>query len=213
MRLAVALPAVALAVSCAKRPTSIEPTVRVAAPPPAVVPAKPDPPMRVPTPDATPEGPRITPLPLPESSRSEPAPVSPATPPAASAPALSGSQRPAPSEFAEVRELQDIFFDFDRYAIRPDAERTLSQNIEWMQSNPNALILIEGHCDERGTSEYNLALGERRAHATRNFLVSRGIRADRVTLVSYGKERPVCGEQNENCWARNRRAHFLAKRQ
>jgi peptidoglycan-associated lipoprotein len=199
-----------LALGCAKRPASIEPSMRVAAPPPTTVPAKPDPPVRVPPPEATPpEGARITPLPLPEGSK----PTAPPAGPPSTAPVLSGAARPVPSEFAEVRELADIFFDFDRYNIRPDAERTLAQNLEWMQSNPNALILIEGHCDERGTSEYNLALGERRAQATRNFLVSRGIRADRITLVSYGKERPVCGEQNDACWARNRRAHFLAKRQ
>jgi peptidoglycan-associated lipoprotein len=193
-----------LAVSCAKRPSTIEPSVRIAAPPPTAVPAEPEPPVRVPTPEAAPpEGPRITPLPLPESSKSGPEPA---------APPLSGAERPVPSEFTEVRELRDIFFDFDRYAIRPDAERTLAQNLEWIQSNSNALILIEGHCDERGTSEYNLALGDRRAQAARNFLVSRGVRADRITLVSYGKERPVCSERNEECWGRNRRAHFLAKR-
>jgi peptidoglycan-associated lipoprotein len=204
-KLALVIVAATMAVSCTKRPASIEPSVRIAAPPPTTVPAKPDPPVRIPPPEAPdPEGPRVTPLPVPEASGP------PSTPPAA--PILSGSDRPVPSEFAEVRELKDIFFDFDRYAIRPDAERTLAQNLEWMQSNPNALILIEGHCDERGTSEYNLALGERRAQATRNFLVSHGVRADRMTLVSYGKERPVCNESNEECWARNRRAHFVAKR-
>jgi len=198
-----------LAVSCAKRPASIDPATRIAAPPPTAVPARPDPPVRVPTPEAAPpEGPRITPLPLPDSSGSG----SPVPPPSTPSATLSGAERPVPSEFADVRELRDIFFDFDRYSIRADAERTLVQNLEWIQSNPNALILIEGHCDERGTSEYNLALGERRAQAARNFLVSRGVRADRITLVSYGKERPVCGERNEECWGRNRRAHFLAKR-
>lgn len=209
VKLGVLIVASTLAVSCAKRPSTSESSVRIAAPPPTAVPAKPEPPVRVPTPEAAPpEGPRITPLPLPESSRSGPAPVVPSP----AAPTLSGAERPVPSEFAEVRELRDIFFDFDRYSIRADAERTLVQNLEWIQSNPNALLLIEGHCDERGTSEYNLALGERRAQAARNFLVSRGVRADRITLVSYGKERPVCSERNEECWGRNRRAHFLAKR-
>ena len=206
--LALVIVAAALAVSCSKRPASIEPSVRIAAPPPTAVPATPDPPVRVPTEEApAPEGPSITPVPIPEASR--PA-APPSTPPVG--PVLSGAERPVPSEFVEVRELGDIFFDFDRYALRQDAQRTLAQNLEWMQSNPNALILIEGHCDERGTSEYNLALGERRAQATRNFLVSHGVRADRITLVSYGKERPACNESNEGCWARNRRAHFLAKR-
>jgi peptidoglycan-associated lipoprotein len=200
--LALVIVGTALAVSCVKRPASIEPSVRIAAPPPTAVPAEPDPPVPVPTPEPpSPEGPRITPVPVPEGSK----PVAPTSP------ILSGSERPVPSEFSEVRELKDIFFDFDQYAIRPDAERTLAQNLEWMQSNPKALLLIEGHCDERGTSEYNLALGERRAQATRNFLVSHGVRSDRITLVSYGKERPVCNQSTEECWARNRRAHFVAK--
>ncbi len=80
-----------------------------------------------------------------------------------------------------------------------------------MKENPDYLILIEGHCDERGTNEYNLALGERRAKSTMNFLVSQGVQANRITLISYGEERPLCTEHNEACWAQNRRAHFLVK--
>ncbi len=80
-----------------------------------------------------------------------------------------------------------------------------------MKSNPNSLILIEGHCDERGTNEYNLALGERRAKSTMNYLVSQGVRANRITLISYGEERPQCTEKTEACWTKNRRAHFLVK--
>ena len=81
----------------------------------------------------------------------------------------------------------------------------------WLKSNASNLVLIEGHCDERGTNEYNLALGERRAKATMNYLVSQGIQANRITIISYGEERPVCNEKTEACWAKNRRANFLVK--
>jgi peptidoglycan-associated lipoprotein len=112
-----------------------------------------------------------------------------------------------------VPALQDIHFDFDRYAIRPEDARILDANAQWLKSNAKALILIEGHCDERGTEAYNLALGERRAHAAMAHLVSRGISQSRITLVSYGEERPGCPARNEACWAQNRRAHFAVKGQ
>jgi peptidoglycan-associated lipoprotein len=89
----------------------------------------------------------------------------------------------------------------------------LVANARWLKSNPTASVLIEGHCDERGTREYNLALGDRRAKATRDDLVSLGIDGSRMTLISYGKERPLCSERTEACWAQNRRAHFLVKQQ
>ena len=107
--------------------------------------------------------------------------------------------------------MRDIFFDFDKYAIRPDAAATLQANIDWLKTNASALVLIEGHCDERGTNAYNLALGDRRARAARDYLVARGVAAERITMISYGEERPVCIARTEACWARNRRAHFLAK--
>jgi peptidoglycan-associated lipoprotein len=138
------------------------------------------------------------------------APPGPAAGPAAVAPGARPAQ-PAPRDFAETPQLQNIYFDFDRYNIRPDAARTLDANVEWMKSNAGTLILIEGHCDERGTNEYNLALGERRARATRDYLIANGVRADRLSIVSYGEERPGCAERNETCWATNRRAHFLTK--
>ncbi|HEU5189663.1 MAG TPA: peptidoglycan-associated lipoprotein Pal, partial [Methylomirabilota bacterium] len=127
--------------------------------------------------------------------------------PATAAPATP----PRPSEFAENANLRDVYFDFDKYDIRPDDAKTLDANAGWLKSNANNLVLIEGHCDERGTNEYNLALGERRAKATMNYLVSQGIQANRITIISYGKERPVCTESNEACWQKNRRAHFLVK--
>ena len=148
-----------------------------------------------------PAAPVVSPQPsvprAPEPPPTSPTPAAPMPPPA--------------NEFAEVVALQDIYFDFDRYNIRPDAVSTLAANVDWMKSNPDALILIEGHCDERGTNEYNIALGDRRAHAAVAYLVSRGIDAKRFTTISYGEERPVCAEHTETCWSRNRRAHFLAK--
>lgn len=121
------------------------------------------------------------------------------------------SERPAPSEFVARDALRDIYFDFDRYDIRTDDARILDANAAWLRANPGALVLIEGHCDERGTDAYNLALGDRRARSAMNYLVSRGVRAARITIISYGEERPVCRQHNEGCWAKNRRAHFLAR--
>lgn len=139
-------------------------------------------------------------------------PGSPTTPPAAGgtgATATPGA-RPAVQEFAANPNLKDINFDFDKYDIRPGDAKILDANATWLKSN-NDLVLIEGHCDERGTNEYNLALGERRAKATMNYLVSQGVQTNRITIISYGEERPLCTEHNEACWAKNRRAHFLSK--
>jgi peptidoglycan-associated lipoprotein len=119
--------------------------------------------------------------------------------------------RPSPREFTSVADLRDIHFDFDKYDIRPGDAKVLDSNASWLKSNPNHLVLIEGHCDERGTNEYNLALGERRAKSTMNYLVSQGVQASRITIISYGEERPTCPQKNEECWAKNRRAHFLVK--
>lgn len=120
--------------------------------------------------------------------------------------------RPAPSEFVAARDLADIHFDFDKYVIRPEDARILDANARWLKANEKDVLLIEGHCDERGTEEYNLALGDRRATATMNYLAAQGITAARMTTISYGKERPQCAEHNEACWAKNRRSHFLVKR-
>ncbi len=133
----------------------------------------------------------------------------PATPGAA-AQTPGTTARPAVKDFAAVADLKDVFFDFDKYDIRPGDARTLDANAKWLKANDN-LVLIEGHCDERGTNEYNLALGERRAKSTMNYLVSQGVQANRITIISYGEERPQCTEHNEACWAKNRRSHFLVK--
>lgn len=125
--------------------------------------------------------------------------------------AMMGAARPSPAEFSEAPALADIHFDFDRYEIRSEEARALDANVEWLRANPKALLLIEGHCDERGTSEYNLALGDHRAKSALNYLVAHGIPGNRITVISYGEERPLCREQSEECWAQNRRSHFLVK--
>ena len=118
---------------------------------------------------------------------------------------------PSPQDFKELAALRDIHFDFDRAAFRAEDARILDANARWLVANPGTLVLIEGHADERGTNEYNLALGENRARVTREQLVARGVAASRITLVSYGEERPQCRQSSEACWAQNRRAHFLVK--
>ena len=155
--------------------------------------------------------------PAPSAGAATMTPAAPAAPAAPSQPsanppaaATAAPARPAVSEFAANPNLQDIHFDFDKYDIRPGDAKILDSNATWMKGNNN-LVLIEGHCDERGTNEYNLALGERRAKATMNYLVSQGVQAARITIISYGEERPLCTEHTEACWARNRRAHFLTK--
>src|SRR5438105_6973332 len=126
--------------------------------------------------------------------------------------ATASGTRPAPGDFVGVRDLVDVHFDFDRYAIRSRDAEILDANARWLRANKDAQVLIEGHCDERGTEEYNLALGDRRAKATVDYLVAQGIAPARLVTISYGKERPQCTEHNEACWAKNRRAHFLVKR-
>jgi peptidoglycan-associated lipoprotein len=157
----------------------------------------------------------------PSSPSSPSSPPATSMPPAAMQPPTAGGtqmqptptpgQRPQPREFAANPNLRDVFFDFDKYDIRPEDAKTLDANAGWLKSNPDQLVLIEGHCDERGTNEYNLALGERRAKAAMNYLVSQGVQASRITIISYGEERPTCTDKNEGCWAKNRRAHFLVK--
>jgi peptidoglycan-associated lipoprotein len=149
------------------------------------------------------------PAPRPAAPPSSGAAVAP--PAAAAAAAAAPTPRPSPKEFMAVAALKEVYFDFDKYDIRPDDAKTLDANATWLKSNADNLVLIEGHCDERGTNEYNLALGERRAKATMNYLVSQGIQANRITIISYGEERPVCAEHTEACWAKNRRAGFLVK--
>jgi len=107
---------------------------------------------------------------------------------------------------------QDAFFDYDMSEIRADGREALTKDAALLkqifQQDPNFTVIVEGHCDERGSAEYNLALGDRRATAAKDFLVQLGVPADRLKTISYGKERPQCTEENEQCWQRNRRAHL-----
>jgi len=105
--------------------------------------------------------------------------------------------------------LKDAFFDFDRYDISADARGVLRSNADWLKNNPSVRVDIEGHCDERGTNEYNLALGAKRAQAARDYLTSLGVAPDRMSTTSYGEEIPVCQEHSESCWRQNRRARFV----
>lgn len=107
--------------------------------------------------------------------------------------------------------FENIHFDFDKYNIRDDAKPTLKVMSDWFVKNKSAKMLLEGHCDERGTNEYNLALGERRAKSTRDYLVSSGVGKDRLDMISFGEERPLCKEQTEECWQKNRRVQFIIK--
>jgi peptidoglycan-associated lipoprotein len=105
--------------------------------------------------------------------------------------------------------LQDIYFNFDSAALSESARATLKANSDWLKKNPSARVQIEGHCDERGTAEYNMALGAKRAQAAQDYLATLGIAANRMSTVSYGEEIPVCKEHNEGCWVKNRRARFV----
>jgi peptidoglycan-associated lipoprotein len=133
----------------------------------------------------------------------------PAAPPAA----LSSPAAPtaASSPAAERLSLADIFFDFDQYTIRTDAQSTLSDNAAWIKSTPGKAIVIEGHCDERGTQAYNLVLGDKRARSAKRYLEDLGVPASRLKTTSYGELRPFCKERDESCYQQNRRAHFVAQ--
>jgi peptidoglycan-associated lipoprotein len=108
-----------------------------------------------------------------------------------------------------LKEVRDAYFDLDKADIRPDAREALSHTAEFLRNYPQLKVTIEGHCDERGSTEYNLGLGDRRASAVKQYLVSQGISADRLSTVSFGKEKPFCTESNEECWQQNRRGHFV----
>jgi len=107
--------------------------------------------------------------------------------------------------------LRDVFFGYDSWTISEEGRQELNRDAEWMKSNPSVLVKVEGHCDERGTSAYNLVLGEKRAKAVRNFLVELGVGANRLSVVSFGKERPFCNEHAESCYQQNRRGHLVVK--
>lgn len=130
--------------------------------------------------------------------------------PSGSATTPSGRQ-PSDLSVAPGTGLGDVFFDFDRFQIRKDAMPVLDANVQWFRANGNSAVLIEGHCDERGTLAYNLVLGEKRARAAKKYLLDLGVQASQLQITSYGETRPFCKQQNEDCYQQNRRAHFVTK--
>jgi len=136
-------------------------------------------------------------------------------PPTESTPSAPPSEEkapPPPTETSNDRlSMEDAFFDFDDFSLRQDAKSALETDGKYLEKNSGAKVVIEGHCDERGSVEYNLALGEKRAHAAKDYLVSYGIPATRLTTISYGKERPFDNGHDEGAWAKNRRAHVVSK--
>ena len=154
----------------------------------------------------------------PAPAPAEPAPEPPATEvaPAPTPPVQDEVQNPLDKDIEAVNLyvyetglIGDVYFDFDKYELKSDARERLAKNAEFMKANPQFTFTIEGHCDDRGTNEYNLALGDRRASAAVNYLGSLGISSSGVRTISYGEERPQCTESAESCWWRNRRAHFV----
>jgi peptidoglycan-associated lipoprotein len=147
------------------------------------------------------------------------APVTPPPPPPPPAPAPPPPARPLTEEeiFAgktvdqlnAERPLDDVYFDLDKSEIRADARPRLQKDADWMKKWTSTQVSVEGHCDSRGSAEYNLALGSRRANAVKEYLTNLGIPAGRLTVVSKGKEQPVCSEEGESCWQQNRRGHFV----
>jgi len=129
-----------------------------------------------------------------------PPPVKPVEPPP-----------PPPQKPVEIT-LTDVFFDYDKSNLRDDARQTLNVDAQTLQQNGDTKVLLEGHCDERGTVEYNLALGERRAQSAKNFLVQYGIDSGRINTISYGKERPFVQGHDESAWSQNRRVHFVTQK-
>jgi peptidoglycan-associated lipoprotein len=142
------------------------------------------------------------------------APPPAATPvaPPTTAPSDDVQQEVLSQDLAELNRkgyLQDAYFDYDQADLRDDARTALAANAEWLKKFPSIQLLVEGHCDERGTNEYNLALADRRANAAKEYLASLGVDGSRVRTVSYGEERPFCNESAESCWQQNRRGHFV----
>src|SRR5262245_57356943 len=152
-----------------------------------------------------------------------PPPAAPATPPPPPPPPAPPAPAPAPRPLTEEqifaqksldqlnaeRPLDDVFFDLDRADIREDGKAPLQKNADWLKKWTSTAVSVEGHCDSRGSGEYNLALGSRRGNAVKEYLVNLGISAGRITVISKGKEQPFCREENESCWQQNRRGHFV----
>jgi len=162
---------------------------------------KPAPPLAAPQQQT--EAPRTTPTPPPPP----PAPPRDMPPPPPTEDEIFA--RKSLDDLNREKPLGDAYFDLDSSQIRADAQPVLQKDADWMKRWGSTKVMVEGHADSRGTAEYNLALGERRASAVRDYLVSLGVPADRIQIVSKGKEQPVCTEENEGCWHQNRRGHFV----
>ena len=131
------------------------------------------------------------------------------TPPRPKPAAPKAAPAPAPTQPTTGGPLKDVMFGFDRAALSESARATLKANADWLKSNPATRVQIEGHCDERGAADYNMALGAKRAQAAMDYLTTLGIAGNRLSTISYGEEIPACKEKTEDCWARNRRARFV----
>jgi peptidoglycan-associated lipoprotein len=159
-------------------------------------------------PPAPPPPPPVAPAPPPPP----PPPPAPRAVPAPPPPALTEEQIFAQKSLDQLnaeRPLDDVFFDFDRSEIREDGKAPLQKNAVWLKKWGSTSINVEGHCDPRGSSEYNLALGSRRASAVKDYLANLGVPIGRIMIVSKGKEQPFCNEDNESCWQQDRRGHFI----
>ena len=214
-------------------PPAPEPKPASPAPEPKSAPPAPEPKPAPPAPEPKPASPAPEPKPAPPAPEPKPAPPAPepvveetvpAEEPVAEpkmeiaklAPSDFVPEAPAPEPAPPAPEpkpesgLADVFFDFDQYAIRPDAVPVLEENAGLLKDTyKNFSVLVEGHCDDRGTVEYNLELGKRRAQAVKDYLVDLGIEESRIQIVSYGKEKPFCAESEPSCWQQNRRGHFM----
>src|SRR5581483_9134604 len=154
------------------------------------------------------------PAPPPAAAPAPPPPPPPPPPPAPAPPPRPLTedeifQRKSLDQLNAEKPLGDAYFDFDMSTLKDDARSILQKDADYMKRWPSIKVTVEGHCDERGTPEYNLALGDRRAVSVKDYLVSLGIGADRIMSVSKGKEQPVCTDHNESCWMQNRRGHFI----
>jgi peptidoglycan-associated lipoprotein len=129
--------------------------------------------------------------------------------PAPVAQAPTSSIAPGSAEDFRVNVGDTVFFDLDQHSVRADAQAVLQKQAAWLKQYPQVKLMVEGHCDERGTREYNLALGDRRAYAVKEFLVSLGVDASRLQTKSFGKERPTCTESDDSCWQQNRRGYSV----
>jgi peptidoglycan-associated lipoprotein len=211
-----------LALGCSGRKVSTsagdQATIAVAPKAPPTQPSRSEPPAKSPSPDVQPSAPPVaveqpTPPPPEEATAVTPPAGAPAPTPEMGPPSLAlvpPAAAPMPSMPVDTA-LADVYFDFDRFVVRRDAQALLETNARMLKNKDGWNLLIEGHCDERGTADYNLVLGERRAQSIKKYLTELGIPDSKLKIVSYGKEKPFCIEHSDDCWQQNRRAHFVLK--